>query len=87
MSEDAEPFGSLGTLSAQILGVMAVLARELVRAGAVDAPRLRRELGAFWDNELAGADLPAGDRRMIESVKKVVTAALAPEEAANGQGD
>ena len=86
MSNETDPFASLGTLSTQLLGVVTVLTQELVRARVVDADRLRDGLEAFWAQELGVAGLPDGERRMIESVKRVVSAALV-QEVANGQGD
>lgn len=83
---EADPFASLGTLSAQLLGVVAILMQEVVRAKAVDVERLRQGLEGFWEQELHAQSLTEGERRMVESVKKVLTASF-EQEANNGQGD
>ena len=86
MSEaDNDSYSSLGTLAAQMLGVQAILMQELVRSQVVDAQRLRTSLAGFWAQELAQPDLSASDRRMVESVKRVVSAAMA-EEGKDEQG-
>lgn len=84
-NEENDTFSSLGTLAAQMLGVQAILMQELVRSQAVDAQRLRSSLAEFWAQELAQPDLSASDRRMVESVKRVISAALTPE-GKNEQG-
>jgi hypothetical protein len=71
------------------LGVMAVLARELVRAGAVDAPSPAARVGRVlrqraWRPPTCPRAIGAGSR---SDSRRCVTAALAPEQAANGQGD
>ena len=86
MRQEIDPFASLGTLSAQLLGVVGVLAQELVRSQAVDVPRLRQELDNFWSHELDVAGLQESERRMIESVRRVIGTALA-QEVDDGQGD
>ena len=73
--ETPVPFSSVGALTAQLLGVQAVLMHELVRSGAVDVQRLRSTLDDFWEQELSSADVSAADRRMIGSVRRVVGAA------------
>lgn len=78
-NDEADPFASLGTLSAQLLGVVAVLTQEVVRAKAVDVERLHRSLDGFWEQELNQAGLSKGERRMVESVKKVMSAAFVQE--------
>lgn len=85
MRQEIDPFASLGTLSAQLLGVVGVLAQELVRSQAVDVSRLRQELDNFWSHELDVAGLQESERRMIESVRRVIGTALA-QEADDGQG-
>ena len=85
MRQEIDPFASLGTLSAQLLGVVGVLAQELVRSQAVDVPRLRQELDNFWSHELEVAGLQESERRMIESVRRVIGTALA-QETDDGQG-
>lgn len=86
MSNETDPFASLGTLSAQLLGVVAVLMQEVVRAKAVDVVRLRQGLDGLWEQELNAQGLTDGERRMVESVKKVITGAFA-QEADDGQSD
>lgn len=83
--EENGTFSSVGTLAAQMLGVQAILMQELVRSQVVDAQRLRTSLAGFWAQELAQPDLSASDRRMVESVKRVVSAAVA-EEGKDEQG-
>lgn len=87
MSVDEEPsVAALGTLSAQLLGVVALLTRELARAGVVDVPRLRGELDAFWEQELGAPELSDGERRMVEAVRRVMTTTL-PKGPGDGQRD
>lgn len=83
--ESDNSLASLGTLSTQLLGVVAVLAQELVRAQVVDAARLQQGLEAFWQQERGAPGATDADRRMIDAVQRVVGAAIAAG-GSDGQG-
>ena len=85
MTEENSPLSSLGTLSAQLLGVVAILIQELARSKAVDVDRLQRTLEAFLDNELAQPSMADGDKRMVASVKKVLGGLFVKPEEGDGQ--